>query len=262
VVVLLAAGAVLTGLPAAAADTALLRVAHLSPDTPALALAVTARGTGDAAGPPEELGYGGTSPHRAVPPGAYAVSVRAVGAAPGSPPVLSTTVELPASTARTVAAVGSFADLRLVVLDDDLTPPPAGSARVRVLAAAAGAPSLDVSAAGVAVATGLGPTEAGPYVAVPAGATTLQVRSGGEPAEVPVELAAGSLYSLLVHDRSEGGLTVRTVLDAAGAAVVPTGGVETGAGGTAGRSSLPAVLAGAVLAAAVLTVLRLRARIR
>jgi hypothetical protein len=261
--VLLAAGAVLTGLPAAAAETALLRVAHLSPDTPALALAVTARGTGDATGPPEELGYGGTSPHREVPPGAYAVSVRAVGAAPGSPPVLSATVELPAGTARTVAAVGSFADLRLVVLDDDLTPPPAGSARVRVVAAAAGAPSLDVTAAGVAVATGLGPTEAGPYVTVPAGATTLQLRTGGEPAEVPVELAPGSLYSLLVLDRPDGGLTVRTVLDAAGAAVVPTGGVETGAGGTAGRSALPAVLAaGAVLTAAVLTVLRLRARIR
>ncbi|MGY1821050.1 DUF4397 domain-containing protein [Geodermatophilus sp. SYSU D00079] len=261
-VLLLAAAAALSGLPAAAAEPALLRVAHLSPDTPAVALSVTTPGTGEAAGPPAELGYGDASEHREVPAGGYAVSVRAVGAHPGSPPVLSATVELPAGAARTVAAVGSFADLRLVVLDDDRTPPPAGSARVRVVAAAAGAPSLDVTAAGVAVATGLGATEAGPYVAVPAGATTLQLRSGGAPADVPVELAAGSLYSLLVLDRPDGGLTVRVLLDAAGAAVVPTGGVEAGAGGTADRSALPAVVAGVALTAAVLTVLRLRARIR
>ncbi|MGY1660578.1 DUF4397 domain-containing protein [Geodermatophilus sp. SYSU D00705] len=251
----------LPGLPAAAAETALLRVAHLSPDTPAVTLSVTARGT-DGVVPPQELGYGDASTHQEVPPGTYAVSVRAVGAAPGSPPVLSSTVELPAGAARTVAAVGSFADLRLVVLDDDRTPPPAGAARVRVVAAAAGTPSLDVTADGVVVAGGLRPPEAGSYVAVPAGATALQLRSGGAPADVPVELAAGSLYSLLVLDRPDGGLTVRVLLDAAGAAVVPTGGIETGAGGTAGRSPLPAVVAGAALAAAVLTVLRLRARIR
>ncbi|MGY1636495.1 DUF4397 domain-containing protein [Geodermatophilus sp. SYSU D00742] len=260
-VLLLAVGPVLAGVPAAAAETALLRVAHLSPDTPAVALSVTARGTGQAVGAPEELGYGALSEHREVPPGGYAVSIRAVDADRGSPPLLSATVDVPAGAARTVAAVGSFADLRLVVLDDELTPPPPGAARVRVLAAA-GTPPLDVSAGGVPVATGLGATEAGPYVAVPAGATTLRVRAGDVPADVPVELAAGSLYSLLVLDRPDGGLTVRAVLDAAGAAVVPTGGVETGAGGTADGSPLPVLLAGAALVTAVLTVLRLRARTR
>jgi hypothetical protein len=44
---------------------------------------------------------------------------------------------------------------------------------------------------------------------------------------------------------------VRTVLDAAGAAVVPTGGVETGAGGTAGPSPVATVLAAAAVLAAV-----------
>ncbi|MBB3085915.1 hypothetical protein FHR93_004142 [Geodermatophilus sabuli] len=258
---LLVAAAVLVGVPASAAETALLRVAHLSPDTPAVDLAVTPLGGGDPLSTRPGVGYGALSEYQEVPPGGYAVSVRAVGAAPGSPPVLSVTVDAPAGAARTVAAVGSFAGLRLVVLDDDLTPPPTGSARVRVVAAAR-TPSLDVSAGAVAAATDLGSGEVGPYVAVPAGATTLQLRAGESPAEVPVELAAGSVYNLLVLDGPDGGLTVRTVLDAAGAAVVPTGGVETGAGGTAGGSALPAVLAAAVLVPAVLAVLRLRLRAR
>ncbi|MGY1622239.1 DUF4397 domain-containing protein [Geodermatophilus sp. SYSU D00965] len=258
----LAAGLAPGAALAATEDTGLLRVAHLSPDTPAVDLAVDPRGRPGAGTAVIDVGYGDLSDHRELPAGTYAVSVRTAGGDPAAPPVLSTTVELPAGGARTVAAVGGFADLRLTVLDDDLSAPPAGSARVRVVDAAQSVPSVDVTTAdGTALATGLAFAAAGAPVPVPGGATTLQVAAGGAPVAVPADLAAGSVYTVLVLDRPESGLEVRTVLDAAGAAVVPTGGVETGAGGTAGTSPGLAVLAvGALVVAGVLLWPRARRR--
>ena len=74
--------------------------------------------------------------------------MRTAGADPATPPALSATVEVGANTARTVAGVGNFADLGLDILEDDLTLPPTGQARVRVIAAAATAATLDVSLSG------------------------------------------------------------------------------------------------------------------
>ncbi|SDC01261.1 protein of unknown function [Geodermatophilus telluris] len=246
----LTAAALACPAPAArAAEGGLLRLAHLSPDTPAVDVYVD-----PVAAPGDErvvpaVAYGTVSDYQDVPPGSYAVSVRPVGADPATPPVLSATVQVDADSARTVAGVGTFADLGLEVLDDDLTPPAAGSARLRVVAAAAGAPTLDVAVPGGPVlATGLAFTDTSAYLDVPAGATALTVTPAGGPAtELPVELTAGSIHSVLVLDRPGGGLAVRTVLDAAGPGVVPAGGVEAGAGGTADDGlPLPAV-AGAVL---------------
>jgi hypothetical protein len=259
-VVLLGAGLTLAGgLPVAtAAEAGLLRLAHLSPDTPAVDVyvdSVSDPSAGAALLTVPWVSYGTISDYRDVPPGAYAVSMRTAGADPASPPVLSTTVDVAAGSARTVAGVGRLADLGLTVLEDDLTPPPAGSARVRVIAAAASAPTLDVSVAGAPLARGLQFASTGDYATVPAGATTLQLTTDEAPTEVPVDLAAGSVYSVLVLDRPEGGLTVRPVLDAAGSAVVPVGGVETGAGGTAaGTDTVRAWVAAGLLLAAALTV--------
>ncbi|WP_448627244.1 class F sortase [Geodermatophilus sp. URMC 64] len=205
-------------------------MAHLSPDSPAVDVAVTAvAGPGGSTTEPG-LGYGAVSGYREVPVGTYAVSLRAAGADPAGPPVLSTTVDVRPGSARTVAAVGSFADLALAVLDDDLAAPAPGSARVRVIAAAAGAPRVDVDAPGAPLAPDLAFGAAGGYVDVPAGRTTLHIApDGGPTATVPVTLDAGSVYSLLVLDRDGGGLEVRPVRDAAGVAdVVPVGGVPAG----------------------------------
>jgi hypothetical protein len=246
---------------AGAADGGLLRLVHLSPDTPAVDVyvdSVSDPAAGAALLTLPGVGYGTISDYQDVPPGVYAVSMRTAGADPASPPVLSTTVEVAAGSARTVAGVGRMANLGLAVLDDDLTPPPPGSARVRVIAAAAGAPTLDASVAGGGeLARGLQFASTGEYVAVPAGATTLQLTAAGTPTEVPVDLAAGGVYSVLVLDRPEGGLTVRPVLDAAGAAVVPSGAVAAGGGGTAGGPApgTAAVAAALLVPAAFLLVL-------
>ncbi|TFV63288.1 DUF4397 domain-containing protein [Geodermatophilus sp. DF01-2] len=234
---------------AGAADGGLLRLAHLSPDTPAVDVyvdSVADPGDGTALLTVPGVSYGTISDYQTVPPGVYTVSMRQAGADPSTPPALSTTVEIGADSARTVAGVGRFADLGLEVLEDDLTLPPSGQARVRVVAAAATAPTLDASAGGTALATDLAFAEAGEYAIVPGDVTQLQLTVDGAPTELPLDLAAGSVYSLFVLDRPEGGLTVRTVLDAAGSGVVPTGGVETGAGGTAAGELDAAVVGGAV----------------
>jgi hypothetical protein len=236
--------------PAVADDPGLLRIAHLSPDTPALDVAVTPAGDGPLTDPgPDQasgLRYGDVGPYAGLAAGSYAVSIRAAGTSRTGPPALSALVEVPAGGARTVAISGAFADLSLRPLTDDLSPPPAGAARVRVLAAAAGVPTLDVAVAGGPVlAGGLPFGSAGAPVAVPAGDAVLLV--DGAPVGAPLDLAAGSVVSLLVLDDPAGGITLRPVLDAAGPAAVPVGAVEAGGG----RSGVPAVLASLTLTAAL-----------
>ncbi len=249
VLAVMALAAVVAGpdLPAATADDGgLLRLAHLSPDTPPVDVYVESVADPAAGQVLPAVGYGMVSDYRSVPVGTYAISMRAAGADPATPPVLSTTVEVEAGSSHTVAGVGAFADLGLQVLEDDVTPPATGSARLRVIAAAAGAATLDVTVPGApSMATDLAFADTTGHLDVPAGATSITVTpEGGRPTDLPVQVAAGSVYSVLVLDRPGGGLTVRTVLDAAGPGVVPSGGVEAGAGGTAapGDRSLPAVL--------------------
>jgi hypothetical protein len=225
---------------AAAPGTALLRVAHLSPDSPAVDVALTPAGAGGPLTDPgpdlvDGLAYGDVTTFRGLAPGSYAVSVRAAGSSPAEPPALSVRVEVPAGAARTVAISGPFAELSLESLPDDLTPPPQGSARVRVLTAAAGVPAVDVSmAAGAPLATGLAFGGAAGPVTVPSGPGTVLVDGGpGIRAELPTVFAPGSVVTLLVLDADGGGLTVRVVLDAAGPARTPAGAVEAGSGGSA-----------------------------
>jgi hypothetical protein len=248
----------LPGATAAPAEDGLLRLAHLSPDTPAVDVYVDSVSSPGVGITLKGVDYGTVSDYQGVAPGTYAVSMRSAGAAADSPPVLSTTVQVPQQGARTVAGLGRFADLGLSVLDDDLTPPPTGSARVRLIAAAASAGTIGASIGGTPVSSDLAFATASDYVDVPGGATTLQVTpNGSPPADLPVDLAAGSTYSVLVLDRSGGGLTVSTALDAASPGVVPVGGVEAGAGGTAVDGGLPVgrlALAGLALTALLLTV--------
>ncbi len=258
----LVAGAGLTGGTAQAGESTgngLLRLAHLSPDTPAVDVYVDSVADPDAGVVLTGVGYGAVSEYQDVPPGEYTVSMREAGAEESAPPVLSTTVEVREDTARTVAGVGLFADLGLEIIEDALDPPDDGAARVRVLAGAANAETVDVALEdGIEVASGLEFATASDYVDVPAGSLGLQVVAGaGEPADLPVELEAGSVYSLVVLDDAEG-LQVQPVLDAASPGVVPQGGVETGAGGTAGSVPLGVAALGAGAAVAGAGVLALR----
>jgi hypothetical protein len=190
------------------------------------------------------LTYGDVGGYRDLAPGSYAVSVRAAGSSSAAPPALSLRVEVPAGGARTLALSGGFADLALLPLDDDLTAPADGTTRVRVLAAAAGAPTVDVSVeGGPALAADLPVTGASAPTAVPAGPVGIRLTSDGRVTTVPVDLLAGTVVSLVVLDAPDGGLTARAVVDASAPAAVPVGGVA--AGGSAGaRVARPAPVDG------------------
>jgi hypothetical protein len=258
-----AGGLAVLGAPAAsAAGDGHLRLAHLSPDTPTVDVYVDSVSDPAAKVTLPGVSYGTVSDYRTVPPGTYTISMRKAGAPAESPPVLSTTVQVGAGVARTVAGVGKFAALGLRVLDDDLALPPTGQARMRVVAAAASAPSLGVTLpGGKTVANGLPFAATGDYVDVPAGATTLSVTpSGGAATPLPLQVTAGSVYTVLVLDRPGGGLTVRPVLDAGGLAAVPAGSIPAGEGGTVRNGSTARVGWASGIAALAVAGLLLTAR--
>src|SRR3954463_210551 len=90
-----AAAAFLSPAPAQAADgDGYVRLAHLSPDTPAVDVYLKAP-AGDAK--PQVfpgVGYGVMSPYLRLPAGPYQVAMRPAGAAPSTKPVLTTEVNV------------------------------------------------------------------------------------------------------------------------------------------------------------------------
>ncbi|MCF6743230.1 DUF4397 domain-containing protein [Blastococcus sp. KM273128] len=208
-------------------------MAHLSPDSPAVDVSLTpAAPRGEVLTDPGPdlvtgLGYGAVSSYGELPAGAYALSVRAAGSTATTPPVLSVRLELSPGQARTVTLAGTFAELALQPLDDDLSPPPAGAARVRVLGAAPGGGPLDVRLdGGPPLAADLRSRGAATPVTVPGGRYRALVPATGHVAGI--DLPAGSVRTVLVLARPGGGVELRVVADATGPAVRPVGGVEAG----------------------------------
>jgi hypothetical protein len=233
------AGPALAGGSAGAAQPSYVRLAHLSPDTPKVDVYLTSYTRPAWKLVLRGVGYGAVSPYQRLQPDRYAVSMRAAGAPESSPPVLSTTVRTAAGKAFTVAGVGPYRDLGLSVIPDDLTLPEKDQVRVRVLQGSARAKTVSVGVLnGPSVTKGIAFAQTTPYAEVPAGRWTLQVASTEQDqleATAGVTLSAGDVYSVVVLDAADGGLTLATHTDAVSAAVTPSGSVETGAGGTAGE---------------------------
>ncbi|MEU5905592.1 DUF4397 domain-containing protein [Micromonospora sp. NPDC047527] len=264
------AGALLLGATLAAAGTptaasantvGYVRLAHLSPDTPAVDVYLAAP---DAAKPQvfPGVGYGVVSDYLALAPGRYAVAMREAGTPASEPPVLTTEVAVSSGEAYTVAGVGRHADLGLRVLHDDLSAPTQGRAKVRVVQASVRTPVLDVAAAdGPMIANGVQFATTTEYQQVEPGAWRLRLTGAGGPStDAEVQLTGGAVYSLLVLDGKQGGLTAELRRDAEGGTVVPAGGVDTGAGGTAGFGAYPLVAGGLAAAAAAASLLLWRRR--
>lgn len=259
------------GMPAAgAADPdALVRVAHFSPDTPGVDVYLTGFAGGTTRLWVPNAAYGGVSSYRRLPAGLYVVAMRPHGAAASSPPAIRWNLDVKAGRAYTTAAIGPNADLRSIVLHDDLSLPPAGDGRVRLVQAASQAPRATVRVVGgPTIATGATFGSTTGYRTVPAGTWTLQA-NGTAPAAVStdarVAIAAGSVTSLLLLDTKQGGITVRTVLDASAPGAIPVGPVPAGGGGTApvlvgrpgGRVAGPAALRAGAMDALLATALLL-----
>ena len=265
----LAAVAVVTlfAAPARAAGDGYVRLAHLSPDTPAVD--VYLRSTSNAIKPQTFTGvaYGAMSDYLRLPTGNYQVAMRKAGAPASTKPVLTTQVGVENGGAYTVAGVGRFADLGLRVLKDDLKLPDAGKSKVRIIQASVKAPVLDVSGKnGNKIADSVAFATTTDYREVNPGKWSVEVvpTGGGKTSVLPCTLGAGSVYSLVVLDDKAGGLKPELHVDAERQGTLPLGGVATGDGGTQPASPVPTALllasVAAVLTAGLVVVLRRRLR--
>lgn len=251
--------------PAGAAGTGYVRLAHLSPDTPAVDVYLSSPSGAITEQRFDGVGYGVVSDYNRLPTGTYAVAMRTAGSPPASPPVLTTQVTVTDGKAYTVAGVGRFADLGLRVIEDDLSLPPDGKAKIRIIQASVRAPVLSVSTStGESIASDVPFATTTPYRLVTPGRWTvnLQPAGGGEPSSVQATCNPGNVYSLIVLDGTAG-LKAELRVDARRQGGIPVGAVETGAGGVAARENpLPVLgLAGSLLVlawAGTLAVARVR----
>jgi hypothetical protein len=219
--------------PASAAGVGYVRLAHLSPDSPAVDVYLSSVSGTIQQQKFNAVGYGVVSKYLPLPPGTYAVAMRPVGAPATSPPILSTQVTVVEGQAYTVAGVGRYADLGLRVIPDDLATPMTGKAKVRVVQASIKQPVLNVVCAGQSIGDGVQFASTTNYQEVGPGKWTIKLTPPGstDTTTVSAPLVAGGVYSLIVLD-GKGGLTGQLRTDARSNGM-PEGGVGTGAGGTA-----------------------------
>ena len=214
-----------------------LRLAHLSPNTPAVDVYLYSFGNPNARIVLKHVAYGTVSPYEQVPSGGYTVAMRGAGAPASSKPVLSTTIGVATGHAYTVAGMGPESGLRLQILSDRLVTPH-GRALVRVIQASLNQQQVTVTAAGHVLANKLAFSKVTAYRSVAPGAWTVHAAGESETTNANINLAAGTIYTLVVLD-DPGHLTIDALEDAAGSRVAPSGAPTTGFGGTAPRPGGP-----------------------
>ncbi|MFD4669465.1 DUF4397 domain-containing protein [Lentzea sp. NPDC058450] len=205
----------LSATPAQAATGTYVRLGHFSMDQARVDAVLDGVKLGT-------LDYAQLWDYRRVEPGEHVVEFRM--AEPGSPLLRSVTVRAASGQAYTVVDIAST----MRTLEDDISQPPNGQARVRVINA--GDAETDLLRAGTAVHRGVQPNSTTGYVLVAPSKDALDVaQRGKDSTRLDAPLEAGGVYSLLVNARR---IELRT--DAKGAEVVPSGGQETGFGGMSG----------------------------
>jgi len=255
----LASGVVLASAPAASAamahhhsNSGWIRLAHLSPNTPPVDVYLYSFGNSHAMIVLHHVSYGTVSPYEKVKAGEYTVAMRGANASPSSQPVLSTSVQITAGGAFTVAGMGPAKGLRLQVLKDRLTTP-RGKSLVRVIQASLRYEKLTVLANHRTLAKALDFAHVTNYVSTPPGSFVVHVAGMGGKGATDISLAAGTIHTLVVLDASGRNLQIANLEDAAGSSVMPAGGPATGQGGTApSPAPSPALWVGLVTAGALI----------
>jgi Domain of unknown function (DUF4397) len=241
--------------PAANASTGMgwLQLAHLSPNTPAVDVYLYSFDNPSAKLVLHHVAYGTVSPFEHVKAGEYTVAMRAAGAPPKSKPVLSTTVDVVAGHAYTVAGVGPAKGLRLQVFSDKLRAP-RNKALVRIIQASMHQDAVRVSLGKTKLAGKLNFPDTTAYQQVRPGTLTVKVTGPTQHTSETIQVDANSIYTLVVLD-SGSAIKIADLENSVGSQNPPTGPAPTGYGGTAprpGDALLPWLLVGlAGLAAAV-----------
>ena len=253
--------------PASAADHAMVRVLHASPDAPAVDVYLDDTAVEALTNVP----FGVISEYLSVPAGDHNVKVYATGST--TDPVIDADVTLAVGSATTIAATDAVASITPQVLSDDPSPS-CSTAQVRVVHFSADAPAVDVATAGAsadeAVVQDLAYPAATDYLDLPGGTYDLEIRIAGETTvalplpDVTIEdctsysvFAIGSAASPAVGDNA---LQVVVAVDGTdrpdmpATDTLPTGG-ESGAGLPLGLFALAGV---AFLASLAIQPLRAR----
>src|SRR6266581_3404010 len=214
-----------------------LRLAHLSPNTPAVDVYLYSFGNSHAMIVLKHVSYGTVSPYQSVHSGDYTVAMRSAGASARSKPVLSTSVNVAAGDAYTVAGMGPLSGLRLQVMRDRLSTP-RGKALVRVIQASLRQHRVTVSAGRQVLANKELFARVSSYQAVSPGTWTVRAAGASDDISRAVTLTAGSIHTIVVLDHP-GHLWIDSLEDAAGSKVFPAGAAATGYGGTAPQPGSP-----------------------
>jgi hypothetical protein len=187
-------------------------VAHLSPETGGADVWVTPVG-----GTPTEFAhdvtYGEITKYATVPAGTYAVTMHPTGVTTGKP-LLEGNLTLAPGGIYTVVVTGPTSHLADKVTDDDLGPPPSGRSKVRIIQASttAGSPTIKAIPQ-TTLATHLAYASVTGYGVVPHGNWRLQIST--EPKLHPtIDLAANTVYTVLVLNGPNHSVTVSTTVDA------------------------------------------------
>jgi hypothetical protein len=262
--VLLAFLALLIGIPAtasasyAAASSGWIRLGNLSATTSAVDMYVYPAGNSTPRLVLHNVSYGTVSGYTSVSAGDYSVKVLKTGSAASSQPVLTGNVSVQGDKAFTATTLNVSGQAQLKVLDDQLTPP-SGKSLVRVIQASdkQNAVKFHCSCAPGApgdITTKASPGSVSSYATIPAGTWTMSATGPSAKTSLPVTLTGNTVHTEVVLDGSNG-LEILNLVDAAGTGQPPTGGANTGFGGTASHgpgSPLPWL---AVIGAGLLLVL-------
>jgi len=223
-----------------------VRLAHFSPNTPAVDVYLYSFGNSSAELVLHHVAYGTVSPYETLTAGDYTVAMRPAGAAPTTSPAISASLTVVAGHSYTVAGLGPESGLRLAVLDDQITTPP-GKALVRVIQASLQQHVVTVSYGSQTLAHNLAFGSVTSYQTVTPGTETVLANGPSEASGASLDVAAGTVHTLVILDGSKG-LVIDNLMDAAGSKVMPVGGAATGFGGTAPR--VPSLLPWLLLIAA------------
>lgn len=187
-----------------------VRVVHLSPDAPAVDVAVNGAVAVQGASYLDATGY------LPVPAGEVRITVTPAGQT--SPVVIDATVNLGADASYTVAATGFLADIQPLLMLDDRSP--SGDAKVRFVHTSPDAPAVTVAVTdGPNIFGGVAFRDVTNYAAVPGGAYDLEVRvAGTSTVALPlpgVDLMGGTNYTVFATGlASDGSLGALPLVDA------------------------------------------------
>jgi Domain of unknown function (DUF4397) len=232
--------------PAASAATASpmpgmdgwMRLAHLSPNTPAVDVYLYSFSNPRAKLVLHHVAYGTVSSYTQVAPGDYTVAMRAAGTPSSSAPVLSTTVHVVPGGAYTVAGLGPASGLRLQVMRDRLMTPK-GKILIRVIQASQRQYRVTVTAGKEVLARKLAFGTLTSYRVANPGTWIFRAVGGSERASQTIKLTPDCIHTIVILD-DPGHLKIDDLLDSAGSMVMPASGVATGLGGTAPRPAAAA----------------------